>query len=262
MNKQVALFEQKMAEYIGSKYAIFVSSGSSANTILAMYLKDQNFGKNKMIFPSITWTTSVSPFIREGFEPIFIDINLQDFSIDLNLLESYLEKNSNEVACIFITSLIGFSPNIDEIKRISEKFNVRIMMDNCENTFGEFDNKNISSFFTSTTSTYFGHQIQSVEGGFIFTNCEKERDYFLMARNHGMTRSLKDSKNIQNSNVDSQFDFYQLGNNFRNTDINAFIGLLDFKRLNKLKLKREKIFSLFTKNAKTYNTIWTRLEFD
>jgi CDP-6-deoxy-D-xylo-4-hexulose-3-dehydrase len=245
MNKQVSLFEEKMANYIGVKHAIFVSSGSTANTILAMFLKDQNLNKNKIVFPSTTWTTSISPFIREGFEPVFLDINLQDFSIDLNLLESYLQDNHNEVACIFITSLIGFSPNIDEIKRISQKFNVKIMMDNCENTFGQFEDKNISSFFTSTTSTYFGHQIQSVEGGFIFTNCDKERDYFLMARNHGMTRSLKDPKNIQNKEVDSQFDFYQLGSNFRNTDINAFIGLLDFNRLDKLKLKREELFNYF-----------------
>jgi len=62
-----------------------------------------------------------------------------------------------------------------------------------------------------------------------------------------MTRSLKDSKNIQNKEVDSQFDFYQLGSNFRNTDINAFIGLLDFNRLDKLKLKREELFNYFVK---------------
>jgi CDP-6-deoxy-D-xylo-4-hexulose-3-dehydrase len=252
MNKQVSLFEEKMANYIGVKYAVFVSSGSTANTILAMFLRDKACNKNKIIFPSTTWTTSVAPFIREGFDPVFLDINLNDFSIDLNILESYLQDNHKNVACVFLTSLIGFSPDIDIIKNIQKKFDVKIMMDNCENTFGEFDEKNISSFFTSTTSTYFGHQIQSVEGGFIFTNCEQERDYFLMARNHGMTRSLKNPQNVQNKNVDSQFDFYQLGSNFRNTDINAFIGLLDFNRLGKLKLKRENLFSYFSSNVNNF----------
>lgn len=254
MNKQVALFEEKMAEYIGSKYAIFVSSGSTANTILAMYLKDhQEKNKTKIIFPSTTWTTSISPFIREGFEPIFIDISLSNFCIDLDKLEDYLNLNSNDICCIFVTSLIGFVPDIARLHNISKKYNVKIMMDNCENTFGQYGNKNVSSFFTSTNSTYFGHQIQSVEGGFIFTNSEEEYDYFLMLRNHGMTRSLKNREKYLNKDVDPRFDFYCLGNNFRNNDINAFIGLLDFKRINKLKKRREELFILFSKTVKNFN---------
>jgi len=252
MSKQVSTFEKEMSEYIGSKYSIFVSSGSAANTLIAMYLKDKFYSENKknIIFPSTTWTTSVAPFIREGFEPHFIDINLNDFSLDLDKLESYLVDNSEKTACIFITSLIGFCPNIDRLKEISCKYKVKIMMDNCENTFGNFKNKNISSFFTSTTSTYFGHQLQSVEGGFIFTNDLSEYEYFIMARNHGMTRALSNPEKYLNKEVDSRFDFYYLGNNFRNTDINAYIGRLDFKRRDKLKNKRLEIYRLFKSSLK------------
>ena len=81
MKGQVSLFEKRMREYVGSKHAVFVSSGSAANTLLAMYLKDNGVGRKKIIFPSTTWTTSVGPFIREGFEPVFIDISLKDFCI-------------------------------------------------------------------------------------------------------------------------------------------------------------------------------------
>jgi CDP-6-deoxy-D-xylo-4-hexulose-3-dehydrase len=247
MNKQVSLFESKMAEYIGCKHAIFVSSGSTANTILAMYSKDKFYTeqKKKIIFPSTTWTTSISPFLREGFEPLFVDVSLEDFCMDLDLLDQTLKKERDSVACVFITSLIGFVPNMHKLIDITNKHNVRIMMDNCENTFGKFIDKNISSFFTSTTSTYFGHQLQSVEGGFIFTNNDEEYDYFLMARNHGMTRSVKKPEKYINKDVDSRFDFYFLGNNFRNTDINAFIGLLDFERIEKLTQKRIELYNLY-----------------
>lgn len=247
MNKQVALFESKMAEYIGCKYAVFVSSGSTANTILAMHLKDKYYTeqKKKIIFPSTTWTTSISPFLREGFEPLFIDISLKDFAIDLDLLEKTLEKERDSIACIFITSLIGFVPDMHRLIKISNKYGVRIMMDNCENTFGEYYFRNVSSFFTSTTSTYFGHQLQSVEGGFIFTDNEEEYEYFLMARNHGMTRSVKNPEKFINKDVDSRFDFYFLGNNFRNTDINAFIGLLDFNRIQDLTNKRINLYNIY-----------------
>ena len=95
--RYVKKFEKKFAEFVGTKYAVFVANGSVANTLLAMYLKDtlKNKNKKEIIFPSTTWTTSISPFIREGFIPKFIDISLDDFCLDLNLVEDYLKKNNN-----------------------------------------------------------------------------------------------------------------------------------------------------------------------
>ena len=248
MTEQVQQYEKAMADYVGCKHAIFVSSGSTANTILAMYLTDST--KNKtVVFPSTTWITSVSPFIREGFQPYFVDVNMHDMSMDLNKLEEFLETSSDEVACVFITSLLGFVPDIDRIKRIESIYKVRVMFDNCENTLGTYRGKNISSFFTSTTSTYFGHQLQSVEGGFIFTNSQEEYEYCLMARNHGMVRSLPDNKaKYSNPDVDARFDFFLLGNNFRNSDIHAFIGLQDFKRIEKSTNRRIQLFNYFKSN--------------
>jgi len=252
MNGQVARFEKRMAEFVGSKFAVFTSSGSTANTILAMYLKDKFFSESKkeIIFPSTTWTTSVSPFLREGFTPRFIDISFKDFSIDLDKLDSYLKNNDRSVCCVFITSLIGFTPDIYKIKKIAERYNVLILMDNCENTLGSFDGKNVSSFFTSTTSTYFGHQIQSVEGGFLFTDSEEEYDYFLMARNHGMCRASINPQKHNNSDVDPQFDFNFLGNNYRNSDIHAFLGNLDLDRASSLTKIRSDLYNVFLKNLK------------
>ena len=252
MGDYVKKFELEMAKYVGTKYAIFVSSGSTANTILAYYLKDYQYNtvKNEIIFPSTTWTTSISPFIREGFQPKFIDVSLNDMCMDLDKLENYLKENSNKVSCVFYTSLLGYVPDINRLKELSEKYSVRVMLDNCENTLGEYNGKNVSSFFTSTTSTYFGHQLQSVEGGFIFTNNDDEYDYYLMYRNHGMTRSVINNQKYLNKNVDEKFDFYLLGNNFRNSNIHAFVGLLDFKRKDFYKQKRIELYNTFKENVK------------
>lgn len=259
--KYVKKFEQKFAEFVGTKYAVFVANGSVANTLLAMYLKDtlKNKNKKEIIFPSTTWTTSISPFIREGFIPKFIDISLNDFCLDLNLVEDYLKKNNKKVAAIVCVSLIGQVPDIDKLKILEKKYGVHILLDNCENTLGLYKNKNISSYFTSTTSTYFGHQLQSVEGGFVFTNDEKEYHYFLMHRNHGMTRSLPmyniDAQKYENKQVNSLFDFYGVGNNFRNTDIHAFIGLLDFRRIHNYIKDRIKISEKISHILKNKNLI-------
>jgi CDP-6-deoxy-D-xylo-4-hexulose-3-dehydrase len=250
-DNQVKLFEKKFAKFVGSKYAVFVSSGSTANTLIAQYYKSiqKNNNKNIIVLPSTTWQTSCAPWVQAGFEPHFIDISMTDFSIDKIKLEEYVKNNHEKIACIFPTSLIGYVPDMQFYLNLKNTYNVKIAFDNCENTLGTYNNNNISSFFTSSTSTYFGHQVQSIEGGFIFTNSDKEYHFYLMNRNHGMTRSLSvygiDNSKYINKKVDSLFDFYSLGNNFRNTDLNAFIGQLDFNRINFYTTKRKELYSYF-----------------
>jgi CDP-6-deoxy-D-xylo-4-hexulose-3-dehydrase len=232
-----------MAAFVGCKFAVFTSSGSTANTLLAMYIRDKNMpSRNVVVLPVVTWPTSCSPWIREGFRPFFLDVSRVDFSMDITKLELYLRDHARSVAVVFITSLLGFTPNIEEIQRLARQYEVTVMLDNCESLLSEYDGRNLSSYFTSTTSTYFAHHLQSVEGGFVFTNDEKLYHYCIMARHHGMCRGLEQ---YQNKDVDSRFDFYCLGNNFRNTDINATIGLLDFKRVKRYEEQRMDVFSAF-----------------
>lgn len=250
--KKVEEFEKAMAKKIGCEYAIFVGNGSLANTLLAMYVKDHQDDpdRNEVILPALTWQTSCSPWIREGFKPVFLDINKIDWSLDYVKLDEYLKKNHKKVAAVFPTSLLGFSHNVTAYQALESLYpKVKVMFDNCENTFGRCITFNISSYFTSTTSTYVGHQISSVEGGFIFTNSAYENDYFRMARNHGMTRGLiPESQTIYaNKQIDPRFDFYCLGSNFRNTEINAMIGLSDMKRYDEYFAHRVKIYCKYLK---------------
>jgi len=199
---------------------------------------------------------------------VFLDISLSDFSLDKDKLIQYIKSYYNNIACIFPTSLIGYVPDIAFYYEIQNKYNIQIMFDNCENTLGQFNNKNISSYFTSTTSTYFGHQIQSVEGGLIFTNSQIEYEYFLMLRNHGMTRSLLpynlSNDNYINHQVDSLFDFYCLGSNYRNTDIHAFIGRKDLIRAKEYSAKRKHLYSIYkdTLDHNKYYLPQTRINCD
>ncbi|MEK6879173.1 MAG: DegT/DnrJ/EryC1/StrS family aminotransferase [Nanoarchaeota archaeon] len=256
-DRYVSKFEEEMAAFVGVKYAVFTSSGSSANSILAAYLKDkiikEKSSRHIVVLPSTTWQTACSPYIREGFIPHFIDVNLNNFSMDLLLLANYLNANHEKVACVFITSLLGFNPDISKILELQGIFHeITFYIDNCEHNFGHFDARNIKSPFviTSTTSTYFGHMLSSIEGGFIFTNNLEEYEKFLMYRNHGMTRTLPNEsrEKYTNPKVDSRFDFYCLGNNYRNSDLNAFIGLLDFNKRFAYIKKRRELYGVFQYN--------------
>jgi CDP-6-deoxy-D-xylo-4-hexulose-3-dehydrase len=253
-SSRVRKYELAMADLMGFRFSVFVSSGSTANTILAMFLKDKivslKIDRHIVVLPSTTWQTSCSPWIREGFTPHFIDASLSNFGMDLSKLDIFLSDNHNKVAAVFPTSLLGFNINYQELARLKQKYpDISFFIDQCENNFGGFAHKTGGRIkeFTCTTSTYMGHELQSVEGGFIFTNNEEEYRQFLMYRNHGMVRSIdgEDKKRYSNCKVDSRFDFYSLGNNYRNSDIHAFLGLLDFQRVHQYVISRRDLYFWF-----------------
>jgi dTDP-4-amino-4,6-dideoxygalactose transaminase len=196
--------------------------------------------------------------------------------MDCDKLQEYLNKNHKKVACVFPTSLIGFVPEIERLKTICKTFNVPLKFDNCENlmsSYGSyFESKNhvggfvsnICREFTCSTSGFVAHQISTgTEGGFIFTNSKEEYQYYLLARAHGLIRNLQpykehfisndwnyyyDYEQLYNPLVDYQFDFNVLSSNYRGSDVSAFCGLLDFKRIDKNKKHRIKIYNLFKDN--------------
>jgi CDP-6-deoxy-D-xylo-4-hexulose-3-dehydrase len=239
-----------------------VSSGSTANELIAQYAKRLNPKKPIVVFPSVTWQTSISPWINNGFTPKFIDINLKDFSIDLDLLENYLKAKNHSVNTVFLTSLIGLTPDIPRAENICKKYGVQLKLDNCENSFGSYydediyDYRHVCSGPTSSTSVYFGHQTTTgSEGGMIFTNDEEEFVFYVLGRSHGLTRELnrydlsKDyAKILSNKLVDPSFDFNTLGGNYRSTNIAAFMGLLDFKRIYDYAYDRLQLYNTYSSN--------------
>jgi CDP-6-deoxy-D-xylo-4-hexulose-3-dehydrase len=273
-NVKVREFEEKMAKLTGCKYAVLTSSGSSANTLIARHTKDtsRNPEKNIIVTNAVGWHTSVSPFIREGFNIKFIDVSLKDFNLDIKLLEAYLAKEHRKVKCVFLVSLLGIAADIQAFDDLCKKYNVELKLDNCESGLSSWkDNHdnwhNLSAKHTSSTSLYLGHILFSGgEGGFIFTNNEEEYIYYLMARSHGMVRCLEPYKDklsvdiakYRNPLVDSKFDFHLLGDNLRSTDINAYLGLLNLEKVKEITESREYLYKLIRINLNTNKYILPR----
>ena len=239
---KVAKFEEAMAQFTGYQYAIFCSSGSTSNNILAAYAKDILRVK-KVAVPSTTWSTSISPWIRESICPVFVDINLTNLGMDLVKLEELLSKNKN-VNAVFVTSLLGIMPDLEKLTKLCEEQNCHLLLDNCESLLSL---PNQAYKPTCSTSTYLGHPLSSIEGGFVLTNSESVYEYALLHRAHGLTRVLP--KNTQstycNPEVDPQFDFALPGSNYRNTEFNALVGLLDLQRVSNNIKFRLNIYSYF-----------------
>lgn len=261
---KVKQFEEEFAKFLGVNYVVATNSGSAANSILSHFYKDQNIkefnnGRNQVIINGISWPTNVNPFIRDGYDPIFIDINMQDFSIDYDKLSSYLEKHYKKVACVFITSLIGYAPDMDKLQEICSFFKVQLICDFCESSLSQYYNKytwnfeSIGANVTHTHSFFIGHLLSGIELGCIATNSEREYQEFQLYRNHGMIRVIKDLDNvsrpiykeIQNKLVDDAFSFARIGNNYRPTELNSYVASLDLKRVREYKGKRQYLFGWF-----------------
>lgn len=252
--------ESKWANKIGTKYSVYVNSGSSAILLCLAALKHTNKLKNnKIIVPGLSWATDVSSPILLGLQPILCDCNLYDLSCDLQHLETlFIEHNPS---AFILVSPLGLVPDMEKIINLCKTYDVILLEDVCESMGSKYNNQYLGSFgFASFFSTYFGHHLSTIEGGFINTN---DKDFYyalLMMRSHGWDRDLP--KHIQNkfrnenniNEFDSLYTFYLPGFNVRSTDLQAFIGLRAIDKLDKFSQIRNINFKEYKKTIK-YNKI-------
>jgi len=107
-SKKVKEFEKKWSKWVGTKYSVFVNSGSSANfiTISALKILNKNKNKNEIIVPTLTWVSDINSVIMNGFKPIFVDINLSNLSMST---DQVIKKISKKTLAVFITHAQGFN---------------------------------------------------------------------------------------------------------------------------------------------------------
>lgn len=239
MSKITQKFEKKFAKKIGSKYALMVNSGSSAN-LLSVFAACNPYRKNRFkigdeaIIPVLCWSTSLWPLVQAGLKPKFVDIDPQTLNVRISDL---IKKINKKTKLIMAVHILGGCTEMDELRNIAKKKNIILIEDTCESLGSKYNNKSLGTFGDfGTYSFYYSHQITSGEGGMVV--CNNYEDYSILhsLRSHGWTRGLK-LKNFKNS--DNKFTFYNSGFNLRPTDVSAAIGLNQFKRLKNFQRTRD-----------------------
>tara|TARA_B100000029_G_scaffold508829_1_gene596626 strand:- start:7311 stop:8462 length:1152 start_codon:yes stop_codon:yes gene_type:complete len=252
--------EKKWSKWLGRKYSVFCNSGSSANLLMLSALKESGYMKNeKVVVPSVAWATDLAPVMQLGFEPILVDSNMEDLSVDLEHLEKIF-KEEKPSALMFV-SVLGLVPDMDKIMDLCVRYGVTLLEDTCESMGCEYKGKKLGTLgMMSTFSTYFGHHISTIEGGFISTDDFGLYELLLSLRSHGWDRDLsKDTqKKLQKewdvSEFDSMYTFYYPGYNLRSTDLQAYIGLSQIDKLDEWGVRRAKNFKLYQNNIQ--NDYW------
>tara|TARA_A100001201_G_scaffold139968_1_gene132526 strand:+ start:644 stop:1798 length:1155 start_codon:yes stop_codon:yes gene_type:complete len=252
--------EKKWSKWLGTKYSVFCNSGSSANLLMLSALKESGYMKNnKVVVPSVAWATDLAPVMQLGFEPILVDANMNDLSVDLEHLEEIF-KEENPSALMFV-SVLGLVPNMKKLLDLCTKYSVYLLEDTCESMGCEYKNKKLGTFgIMSTFSTFFGHHISTIEGGFVSTDDFGLYELLLSLRSHGWDRDL--SKHTQKvlqkdwdiSEFDAMYTFYYSGYNLRSTDLQAYIGLGQIDKLNVWGMRRAANFEVYQREIK--NNYW------
>tara|TARA_B110000046_G_C12956014_1_gene382284 strand:+ start:108 stop:1295 length:1188 start_codon:yes stop_codon:yes gene_type:complete len=251
-SKKVKEFEKKWSKWVGTKYSVFVNSGSSANfiTISALKALNKNKNKNEIIVPSLTWVSDINSVIMNGFKPVFVDINFSNLSMNT---EQVIKKISKKTLAVFITHAQGFNGLDEKLISALKKKKIHLIEDVCESHGATYNKKKLGSYgLISNFSFYYAHHLTTIEGGMACTNDKKIYETLKILRSHGM---LRESGNDQyekklikkNNHLSPKFIFLYPTLNFRNNEIGATIGINQLKSLDKNNEQRTTNFKLFLK---------------
>jgi CDP-6-deoxy-D-xylo-4-hexulose-3-dehydrase len=251
-SKMVREFENKWSKWLGTKYSVFVNSGSSANILSILALKIfRNIDKGEIIVPSLTWISDIVSVINNNLKPVFVDINLKNLSMNEDDVKKKITKNTKAV---FLTHAQGFNGLSDSFLKLLKDKKIDLIEDVCESHGAKFKNKKLGNFgIISNFSFYYAHHLSTIEGGMICTNNKKIYEICRMIRSHGMLRESGnislEKKLIKNYNqLSPKFIFMYPGYNMRNNEISAVLGINQLKRLDSNNQKRNKNLLFFLRN--------------
>ena len=245
--------EKKWAQWLGTKHAVYVNSGSSANLMMLNVLQlSGRLKNNKVVVPSLAWATDLAPVLQLNMQPIICDINMQNLAVELNHLETIFQKENPAV--LMLVSVLGFPPKMKEIIDLCKKYEVILLEDNCESLGTKYNNTTLGNFgLMSSFSLYFGHHISTIEGGMVCTNDDEMYRLLKMIRSHGWDRDLSEleQQKLRTENnlddFDALYTFYVPGFNLRSTDLQAFIGLGQLEKLDRIIELRNLNYLLYRK---------------
>jgi len=256
MGKKVEEFESAFAMYLGTKNAVMVNSGSSANLLAAEVLKNLSIrGRNSNVLqefvavPAVLWPTSLWPLIQLGYEVLLIDTLPDSLQMDLTQLREAKEIYGDRLVGALVIHPLGFSLDLREIQKIKDELGIWVIEDNAESLGAGMNGSFAGSIGeVGTFSFYYSHHITTVEGGMVVTNDDSIADELRSARAHGWTRNRQDRNEIEmlNPNLNKDFLFVSSGFNFRPMEFQGALGISQLAKLPSFILRRisniEKIY--------------------
>lgn len=245
--KYVQQFEKDLTKKLSASHCVTVNNGTAA-LYLAIKCLDLKPG-SKVICSPITFLSSVYTVEMNKLKPIFCDIELETYNIDINKIESLLKKD-RKIKAMILVDYAGHPCDWKSINLLKKKYNLKVINDNCHALGAKYDNDHGYAAKYADMVTQSFHPVKGIttgEGGAIITNNKNYYKKLSLLRNHGIIRNdmMKKKKGIWFYDVD------EYGFNFRLTDIQSALGISQLKKLDIFLKKRNQIANYY--NSKLLN---------
>lgn len=265
MGEKVKKYEKEFAEKFGTKYAVMSNSGSSANllAIAALVYSKKLKAGDEVIVPAVSWSTTFFPLAQYNLKLKFVDINIETLNIDVEKLKDAITEKTR---AIFAVNLLGNPNQFKEILDICEQNSIILLEDNCESMGANYEGKKLGTIgLIGTYSTFYSHHLCTMEGGVTVTDDEELYHYMLSIRAHGWTRNLPENSKIYKKKEDpfyESFNFIMPGYNLRPLEMEAAIGSVQLKKLDKIIDQRRKNANYFKEKMKKFANIQIQKEIE
>jgi len=246
---RVAEFERAVADYVGAKYAVAVSSGTAA-LHCAMYAIGIGPGVEDIV-PPITFAATANCVVYQGGTPVFADVDLNTLLLDPAKVE---EKITKKTRAIIGVDYAGQPCDWDRLREIADRYKLRLVADGCHALGAKYKGRKVGSLADMTIFSF--HPVKHIttgEGGMITTNDAELAERMRLFRNHGITRDPKCFR-PQTSDLRTQISdslwFYEmidLGFNYRITDFQCALGVSQLQKLSKFLKRRREIAAHYDK---------------
>lgn len=261
------IFEKKLAQFIGVKYAITVNSGSSANLVAFSTLTSPKLGQraiqrgDEVIGVAAGFPTTVNPIIQFGAIPVFVDVDPITHNIDASKIEAAI---SPKTKAIMLAHSLGNPFNLNVVTALCKKYQLWLVEDCCDALGSTYNGQMVGTFGDiGTLSFYPAHHITMGEGGAVFTNnhelkqiAESFRDwgrdcYCPPGKDNTCTKRFAWQLGDLPFGYDHKYTYSHLGYNLKITDMQAACALAQLEKAPTFIAARKENFAFLKERLKT-----------
>ena len=238
IGEYISRFEQSFAEYIGVKYALTTSNGTTALhlALVSLGIKEGD----EVIIPDLTFVATANAVAYTGAKPVMADVDPETWCIDP---EDVKKKITPKTKAIIPVHLYGHPANMDPIMEIAEEYNLFVIEDCAEAHGAEYKGRKVGSIGNCGVFSFYGNKIITTgEGGMITTNDENLYQKAKHLRDHAMSK-------------EKRYWHTEIGFNYRMTNIQAALGLAQLERIEEIIQKKRQIFTWYKEGLKNLEGI-------
>jgi len=266
MGNKSLQFERKFPRYFGKKHGVLTNSGSSANLLMMAAMTSKrgyNFPKGtKVLMPIAGFPTTLNPTLQVGFEPVFVDIELETLNLDLDHVEKVLAADP-DIKIITFAHVLGNCPDMDRLMELVNKYNLVLLEDCCDALGSTYDGKPLGSFGEMASCSFYpAHHMTMGEGGFVSCNSDEQEVIVRSFREWGRgcycvgpeANKLKcGTCKVRFSNwiptmpdeiFDHKYVYDEIGYNLKPIEIQSAMGLKQLEKLDEIHALRRRNYQL------------------